>query len=166
MGVDTNTHIGPYIKVKGTKKETIERNIITCLNKECERHKNNLSAEKNFCSDCGSKIGSLKYKEKISLDPYDLIYDEPYEDEFYDELCHAFDEKKTHYFIPNEETPFDKKRGTIDENDNGLVDLTDYNSKEEIEWFKKRYKKIIDVFHKEFGENCLEVRWGIIQWYS
>lgn len=166
MGVDTNINIGPFLKIKGTKKETVECNVVTCLNKECKNHKIDLGEKQKFCSECGGNVGPFKYNQKIVLDPYDLTAEEAYENEFIDELCHAFEENDFHYFIPNQKTPFDNKRGIIEEYDDGLVDLTEYNSKEEIEWFKKKYKKIIDFFHKELGEKCLEVRWGIIQWFS
>ena len=63
-------------------------------------------------------------------------------------------------FIANHHSPFDKKR------DANIIDLTNVNTDEEIAWFKKKYKEIIDIFEKEFGEKSIKINWGVINWYS
>jgi hypothetical protein len=169
MGVDTNIHIGPYMTVKGKKTEMLDREVRTCSNKKCETHKKNqqYSESQKFCAECGAEVSLKKYKEKWVSGPDSLISDEPYEEEFCDELCCTDNESEfENTFISNERSPFDKKRDSIDEYSGGEVDLTDVNPQEEIVWFKKRYKKIIDVFHKEYGPESTTFKWGVIQWYS
>lgn len=162
MGISTNIHIGPYMIVTGEKIEMIDREIRTCSNKKCETYKINQEYVKsqNFCAECGSEIAIKKYKEKWVSDPHQLISDEPYDD-FSDELCWTDPMGcNSGVFIANHEAPFDKDR------DEDLVDLTSVNIQEEIEWFKNKYKDIIEIFHKEFGKNSVKIKWGVISWYS
>jgi len=169
MSVDTNIHIGPYMIVKGEKTEMLDREVLTCSNKNCDTNKNNKSYSKNqkFCDECGSPVAIKHYKEKWVSDAHGLITDEPYEEEFCDELtwtdpmgCN--DEEGV--FIANQKSPFDKNRGDVE--DDEIVDFEDLKPEEELEWFKDRYKKIIDVFKKEFGEESVIIKYGMFKWYS
>ena len=167
MGVDTNMHIGPYMIVKGKKTEFIDRDILTCSNKECQTYKNNqpYTETQNFCAECGNPVEIKKYKEKLVSDANDLITDEPYGDEFVDELCWTDPMGNDDgVFIANERSTFDKKRGDVDDDD--IIDFDNIKIEEEKEWFKKRYKKIIDVFHKEFGEDSVTIKYGMFKWYN
>jgi hypothetical protein len=167
MGVDTNIHIGPYMIVKGKKTEFIDREVLTCSNKKCQTYKDNKphNEKQKFCAECGNPVEIKKYKEKWVSDANDLINDEPYGDEFVDELCWTDPMGGDDgVFIANERSPFEKKRGDVDDDD--IIDFDNIKPEEEKEWFKKRYKKIIDVFHKEFGENSVTIKYGMFKWYS
>lgn len=167
MSVDTNIHIGPYMIVKGKKTEMLDREVLTCSNKKCETYKKNqvYSEKQKFCAECGQPVAIKKYKEKWVSDAYDLITDEPYEEEFLDELTWTDPMGcGSGVFIANENSPFDKNRGDIEDDD--IVDLEDLEPKKELEWFKKRYKKIIDVFKKELGEKSVTIKYGMFKWYS
>lgn len=170
MGVDTHINVGPYLVVKGKKTEMLDKKVRTCTNKKCIVHKNNQEypTTQKFCADCGSEVDIKEYKEKWTCGPDSLISDEPYDDEFCDELCctDGFDNEYENTFVPNESSPYDEKRGRLEEGDVGTIDLTDVEIQKEIKWFEKRYKKIIDVYKKEFGEDSCSVKWGVIQWYS
>ena len=167
MSVNSNIHIGPYMVVKGEKTEMLDREVRTCSDKKCTTNKQNqlYSESQKFCAECGAKIELKKYKEKWVVDAYGLITDEPYDEEFCDELTWT-DQMGCNegVFIANENSPFDKNRGDVEEDD--VVNLEDLEPKKEIEWFKKRYKKIIDVFKKELGENSVTIKYGFFKWYS
>lgn len=168
MGFDTRINIGPYLIVKGKKIEYLDREVRTCTNKSCETHKTNqrYSENQKFCADCGHEVGIKKYKEEWVSGPWKLITDEPYE-EFIDELAHAFQLKDNEdVFIPNQKTPFDKKRGRLSEYEDGMIDLTNASPQEEIAWFEKRYEKILDTFKNEFGPDSYKIKWGAVQWNS
>ena len=169
MGLNTNINIGPYMIVCGKKIELLDREVITCSNKKCATYKNNqaYTNTQNFCAECGAKVELKKFKEKWISDPNGLITDEPYDREFCDELFYAFSIKSGEdIFTANQRSPFDKTRGEIEEDSDCCIDLTNVNYKEEIAWFEKKYKKIIDVFKKEFGEESVIIKWGIVQSYS
>lgn len=165
MGVDTNIHIGPYMIVKGKKVGIIEHEVNTCSNKKCDTYKLNKPYVDNqkFCAECASVLAVKKYKEKYTIYPDTLLDEEPYCDEFVDELCWTDPmgcSRNEGVFIANHRSPFDKKR------DANIIDLTNVNTDEEIAWFKKKYKEIIDIFEKEFGEKSVKINWGVINWYS
>jgi ribosomal protein L37E len=169
MGLSSSIHIGPYMLVTGKKYSTEEYTIRGCSNKECLGYKGKVSFQENkkFCSECGFELKSRICKEKVSITPYDLMCEVPYEEELCDELVHVDTIKGgKDVFMPNESTPFSKKRGSIKGYDNSVVDLMDYDKEAEIEWFKERYKRAIEIFKIEFGQDSVELRWGVIQWVN
>ena len=168
MGVNTKISVGPYMIARGQKKEIIPVIVRTCSNKECVVYNSNRphTEEKKFCGTCGFSIENKINEQEWTFSPYDIIMDEPYSDEFTDELCHAFESEGKEYFLPNEKIPFSKGKNSIEEYDQAEIDLTSYSPEKGIEWFKERYKNIIEVFHKEFGPDSVEIKWGIIQWFN
>lgn len=167
MGVDTNLHIGPYLIVKGEKSEMKKREVWTCTNTDCETHKANkvYVVSQNFCAECGREIGVKQYEEEFKTDAHSLILNKYYE------LCDELSWTDPMgcgggVFISNHYSPFDKERSSGDDDNEEITDLTNVNIKAEIDWFNTKYKTILDIFRKEFGEDSVEVRWGIIEWYS
>lgn len=166
MGTSTNIHIGPYMIVTGKKTEKIDREVLTCSNKKCQTYKDNqpYTDKQKFCAECGHPVEIKNYKENYVSDAYDIINDEPYDEEFVDELCWTDPMGLGDgVFIQNESSPYSKKRKDIDD---GVVDYEDMKPVEEKEWFEKRYKKIINVFKKELGENSVQIKYGIFEWYN
>ena len=166
MGTSKNIHIGPYMIVKGTKAEIIDREILTCSNRYCQSYKDNerYMEKEKFCEKCGHPVETKKYKENCIFDAFDILNDEPYNEEFVDELCWTDPMCLGEgVFIQNESSPYSKKRRELDE---GIVNYEDMKQKEEKEWFETRYKKIIDIFKKELGDDSVQIKYGIFEWYN
>ena len=171
MGVDRNTSIGPYMIVLGEKVEEIERSANACSDKECDNYKSNKEISEKFCSKCGSTVKPKLFKEEYKRDAYKLLWD--LEDEgIIDEEEFCWTDPMGcggGVFLANESSPFEIKRRKNDDGIKGydeVIDLTGINSSEEITWFNERYKKAIDIFKKEFGEDNVKIGWGVIEWYS
>lgn len=151
-------YVGPYLSVTGKKKEVVEREIRTCSNKKCETYRLNQEyiVGQNFCAECGSEVGVKKYKEKLEIDSYDLLYSH---EKFSDELwgAHYAFSKNSDIWIPNSSTPYCAKRES-----ESLIDLTGVDINSEIEWMKKKYNKVIQYLQSELGENSVEVKWGVV----
>lgn len=79
---------------------------------------------------------------------------------FVDELVYVFEIPKIGIFLPNEDTPFEKEK-----NKNKIfVDLLDIDMGKEIDWFKKRYEKLILGVEEKFSSDLVKIRWGAINW--
>ncbi|SRR3990172_7487776 len=158
MGIDINIHIGPYMVTKSNKEIQKECTVNTCLNTDCETHKENQVVHSKFCANCGYSIGKKKYIEIEKITPYSLL-----EDEFLDELHCAYDYENIEIYISNQCSPFDRE---FDSDRFFEIDLQKADSQKEIDWFKERFKKIISCFELEFGKDSIEFKWGIIKWFS
>lgn len=167
MGTDTNTHIGPYMVVNGNNEIQQDSIVKTCSNKECNINKENKEVKSNFCSECGSPVDNKTYKSTKNIRP-DRMLDN--EEEFEDLLSCVNDDygQKTGYqtFIANKYSPFDNKERRIGSWQYGEIDLRNINQEEEIDWFKNEYKNIITLFELTFGKDSVEIKWGLIQWFS
>ena len=167
MGTDTNTHIGPYMVVNGNNETKQELMARTCSNKECKINIENKEVESNFCSECGSPIEGKIYKATKNIRPAKLLYEE---EEFEDLLSCVNDDygQKTGFqtFVSNKRSPFDSKERRFGEWQYGEIDLRNINQTEEIDWFKNEYDNIITLFELVFGKGSVEIKWGVIQWFS
>ena len=173
MSVDRNTNIGAYMIVDGEKTEMIERSVNTCSNEDCKNYKSNKNCDGKFCSICGSLVKPKTFEEEYKTGPRDVYDYLAYEDDENgvdeNDLCWTGQvDCSGGVFISNECSPFEKKRENtrLADKYNGVTDLTDIDLSEEIGWFNKKYKTIIDTFKKEFGEDSVKIGWGVIEWYS
>lgn len=160
MGTETNVHIGPYLVAKGVKGKIESKTVRTCSNVNCTfRYRNKIKLKGGFCSECGSIVENVTFEIKTETTATDLCR------EFGDELTYTSPIcGNSDIFISNITSPYDKIRFATDDSD--IVDLTKVNMQEEINWFKNKFKDILDLIEKEFGKNSTEVLWGVIQWYS
>lgn len=159
MSLDSNLHVGPYMVVKGEK---IEEEVTTCINIECIVHIRNTSKTGKYCDECGSPIGlkNVKKEEKLHARDFDQLDKcEEFVDEliYTDPIC-----GKSNIFISNYTAPFDKKGRFMDE-DGGDLDLRGINIESEIDWFIKKHEKVINFIKSIFGEDSVEIKWGIVQ---
>ena len=164
MGVDTNLSVGPYMIIEGEKEVTITEQIFTCSNGDCEINiKNKNRKGKNNCDQCGSPITNKSFSFVEKKMAKDYFRDA---DEFKNELCYTDSMCCVgNIFISYCGSPFKKIIYDYRYGDD-VIDLTDVNIQEEIDWFKEKYKKIIDYITSEYGEKSVDIRYGVIQWYS
>jgi hypothetical protein len=171
MGVDTNIHIGPYMIVSGELKISVDREIKTCPNEDCEIHKSNISFQpsQNFCLKCGYGTGSKVLQENKEIIPHDLMNGKTIDGVKYkvdwDDLAFTdgnYGNGKDGVIISNHISPFGKRHPE----DVSDVDLTNVKIQDEIDWFKNEFDEDIKTFEKVFGEGSVSIKWGVIQWYS
>lgn len=152
MGIDYNTYVGPYLKVKNLPKTSTET-YHTCVNKKCDNHKKDLYSQ--FCSSCGSKV------EEMIRSCENTVFVEP-TDSFKLHEITFYDSENYDYFIPN-----DGKLGLWADGRTELeIPIKNNTPENELEKFKSRFKKEISILHKEYGENLIEVKWGVLIWCS
>jgi hypothetical protein len=165
MGVDTNLNIGPYMIATGMKKVECNETITTCSDKKCSMYEHNVRIASKFCASCGAAVKEKTYTQHKVFSAAYIISEKR---EFEDCLCCTGvfvqgGNNESMIFVPNQRSPFDKER---DLDDDGAVELTNANAQAEIDWFKETYGKIIEYLHDNLGPDSVEVKWGIVKWYS
>lgn len=168
MGVDTNVNLGPFMTVKGKTEIDVEDTVTTCSNEHCETHKSNTEISKKFCGECGAPAIEKKYTYTETVTPRDLFYSEKYEEDFENELCWTDPmncDEESGVFVPNERSPSEKQLG-FSGDEGFILDFSNLDFKKDIIWFNETFKKQIDIFKKEFGDDSVEIKCGMVQWYS
>ena len=86
-------------------------------------------------------------------------------DEWDDDLWSP--EGMDHIIIPNERPP---QKIRIDDQDNDVADLTDIDLERvkstQIEWFKNKFQPAVDVLADALGVENVQVKWGIVTYWS
>lgn len=167
MGIDTNIHIGPFMIVKGTITFESEESVETCSNEKCINFVKNKQLAQGFCPKCGSPVAERKYTDSEELDASDLVYHEKYYNNFEDKLVWTDPMGCDNgVFIPNQNMPSEIDVENFDSENSFAIDLTKTDFDKQINWFSEHYKKQIDILKKEFGEESIEIKCGIVQWFS
>lgn len=163
MGNYAHLHVGTYMVVTANKEIDVLKKVHTCSDSECDRNKRNKEMTNKFCSICGALTANKDYVVKEFINPYHIICDER---EFVNELCEVSNnDEKRQIFVSNHHAPFDDKK-KLNDYDFYDVNLMERNHLEEIEWFKKRFEKIILFLEEKLGKEAIEFKWGIVQSYS
>ena len=176
MSIDYTVHVGPYVKCANPFVEQDEKSK-GCTNPVCQFYKKLIHMLQNslghgvatFCQGCGQPISEWATK-KITTK---VNSSELFEFEMNQRLCMAATEygfkelknekSKIEIWIANVKRPycgvnFDPKET------NNYFDLTNHNSKEEMEGFLASFAIEIDKLEKAYGKNNVEVKWGIFNW--
>lgn len=163
MGYNTRLYIGPYVLINGCREEEISKSVNTCSNINCEVYKLNqpCTEKQKFCIECGSPFKEKKYKDKIKLSASNCLWSNK---DFIDELAYT-DQMlgESSVWISNQKLPF---RKSLNGDENFDLDLTTVNYQKEIDWFKEKYAKIFDYIQSEFGNDSIEIKWGVVKYYS
>ncbi len=152
MSVSYNVFVGPYIKVRDIEIDRIEE-YHTCLSTGCRNHKKEMSC--GFCPKCGGRIERISrvVKGKIDFD-------------YYDELGGNF----------NEVFEYEKRDFKIFTSDIGNDIGFDGDFKEipignitpatEITNLYEKYNKEVARIKEVFGDENVQVLWGVVTWVS
>ncbi len=155
MSIDYSVHVGPYIVVHNPPVETTEE-YHSCPTKGCPNHKRHMSEK--FCPACGSGIRVVQFPTKAPKD-FDVYK------EFDSRLCEAFcdggpeDLKDAMVFLSDEkghDVVFDPTNELVD------IDLRAVNMPESLDRFQEAFAKEIQRLKEVFGEQAVELRWGVI----
>lgn len=158
MGVSYYVKLGPYIEVKNPPKSSFTE-YFGCPNKKC-RHYNKAFTCK-FCTDCGTAIELVKVPDSKPTE-FDTWK------ETNDRLSKAFSEylpdglKDILILMPN-------KKGLghhFSAYDSALVPLNETIVLSETKRFESEYAKDIARVREVFGENAVQIKWGVIAYAS
>ncbi len=162
MGIGYTVHVGPYVKCNYEMVE-VEAPYMGCPDL------NHKGFVEKFCSKCGKAAILLTKKDmkpsvRIS-ELEEMLYDLKIN---YDNMhSHSFyDENSVYYFSNTRKTPrpfsFDPRSDdfTLDFIDN-KVDI-----QAEIDWLIQNYSKYIEILKKLYGEDKVEISWGVVSYGS
>ena len=157
MGSEMSVSIGPYLEVTGTKRVDTPK-----VRRECPKHPRINQSESKFCKECGELIQNVDYIDTVTLNPKQLLW---HAEGIEDELFSPDYIGKDSIFLPNHTVPGKLK---IRDENGGIVELT--NATEEIntqiDWFKTRYAKVIKFLTETFGYTNVQIKWGVVVYWS
>lgn len=159
MGISYTVHIGPFVQCKKTK--TVKSDRHRCGNSVCERHKQVFSYKDrstNFCSKCGCAIETFQIDQ--NMNPYDLI--EKMNEDLYVKNGNPADEYDV--FLPNKQFRATKEEWRSF--DPRFVDLCRPVSIDapgiDLDEFKSRFATAIKLLMDTYGEEHVEICWGVV----
>ena len=161
MSIDTGVEIGIYLKIKTSKKKTTVHYL---MSPETGRE---FSIEEGikFCPDSGCKlVEKTRHREDLNS-PYAYIEDEEsslYDNEdFWTPEYGPWDRKEAALFLLNVISKYatSLSEDPAEHSINKTVDPAKIISEFEIE-----YKEHLDFYKKEYGENNVMVKYGIVSY--
>jgi hypothetical protein len=173
MGVDRSVYTGPYMIVK-SKKVEFENSRYTCINESCKEFNRDVKRSDKFCSSCGKEHGERVYKDNrmpsIS-DGYDSKeFEEKFgDDHWFDDMWSCIENKDGSVDIYTLDVKDDRKHGYgfgYSADGDGLGPVTPEDITKELATANKEYKDKIDWILNIEGIESVEVKWGIVTYYS
>ncbi len=156
-----NIYLGPYLQAVGFKTIIKKEIIYCCTNEKCVRYKQKRIERNNyihyFCYNCGNALKNFEVEEERGLTPFQLLATKS---EFDDNLSLCWDDKIISIFISNKKTPWSLRN--INDERNKIVNSFEVNVNEEIDYFKKEFKKEIFFLQEQLGQQNIEVKHGLI----
>jgi len=154
MGMDLTTRLTPYIETPRFIEKMVDK-----VKRYCPDHPKIKQEKSKFCSECGDEIINEDYQEKSKIYPYQILREiEDYDYELYS------GEGMDNIFIPNSYPPKNLRIG----DDGGAFEIEDPSEIKEtqVKWFEAKYSKEIEVLKSAFGEDKVQVKWGIVSYWS
>ena len=153
MGMHQQTHLGPYIEILGTLRETE-----TKIERRCPQHLSIQQLNNKFCGICGTLIENFDVPITREISASELLTDN---DEFWSP--EGLDSILLPNDSPDDEIGYDNEEG-------GAINLfgTDMNDlmASQIEWLNLEYSHTISFFKEKCGNDNVQVRWGIVGYWS
>lgn len=163
MGSELSVYIGPFVKCTNEQVDTNVKSK-SCPNSQCKAYYAISAKSAQFCDCCGTKLEELESTIQASKVNLRIILGEIKE-----RLFPIHDRLDNHYWRLN------YWRSNIKAGKEHMVLIHDSVKPENrfqtfkipdeskaLEWFKKTFKKEIEVFIKAYGENCVEVCFGVM----
>jgi len=167
MGMSYRTYVGPYLRCSvRTRPRTKE--IKVCPHFKCRFHTeaNSMPDGSIFCPQCGrkaeDKIIEVEGEVDEVLDDIDLL--EATNERLVPFNC-SYPEMGTHLFISNSTKP----PGVSLERGDGVGEIREYNGiiiDQELAAFRKRHAKDLEIAYEHYGEDRVEVCWGLMAAYG
>lgn len=163
MGIDYTVYVGPFLKCKNAKVDG-ERTIRTCTKPSCKQNKKeSWDRDKKFCEECGSPIGDVVIKvkqDKVDCDP-SIVNDKL--------MIYRLDAKDAHGYDVWISNQYRQNRGKVrefsfDPKSDGeqYVEISIEMIRDEMQEFVQQFEKQIDKLTRLYGEDNVELKWGLI----
>ena len=152
MGMSVSVYVGPYLKVVSDLTSTVTKTKKACVN----GHKVNSS---KFCPDCGKETVNIEFEVKEKR--YILWTELESEDDLWSP------EGFSKILLPTSNRKGSIRVRVENSEETNLTDVDITGKKvDEIKWFHKEYDKYIRVLKSFYGEDNIEICWGIISYWS
>jgi hypothetical protein len=165
MGMSMSCFLGPYLVARTKQVEATEYRR-SCRNKKCKQYDDEIYGGGNFCSLCGKAIVDVPQKvTEDAIDRHEL--QEQIDERLYvcpgDDMHDLMRQSDFHLWLPNLSIP--KCRDFQLHENTMFFPISAANIEEEVAAFKKFYAKEIKVLRKAYGEDAIEVKWGVASYY-
>lgn len=165
--IDYTTYLGPYVLCK-TEKVLSTKEISTCSNTSCQQHEQEVYS-RNFCDRCGHEIKKRQVPIEVdNVDEEDVrlnLLDEALCTAMGDEFYLWMEEHNTHIWLSNRKIP-DVRDLTFDTEEIQFVPIDAKLIAEEVQKFSDFYEKELVILREEYGEENVEVQWGLVHFIS
>ena len=167
MGMDYSGFLGPYVRCGVSTKPSTEE-IKVCSKKGCRFSKksNPMDDRNNFCPQCGSaaKIKTITIKGRVDdkIDAYEVMMATK---ERLTEFNSEYGQEGIHLFVSNST----KSPGITIGRGEPCGEIKQYNGVEidkELMVFRDRHAKDLEILHEHYGEDKVEVVWGLLAEFS
>lgn len=161
MGSSICIHLGPYLLVSKKKIKQDEVRLV-CVNSDCSKFEMEMKAP--FCQQCGEKSKHKTFEIIVEKNINDILHSGEFEDELvcvHDGGCEISEEYDV--LLPNAYVP-----DGLSPNDQGsnVLEIEPDRMEKELDWFMKKYGELIEVIIKEFGEQSVTFKWGLVIHYN
>lgn len=163
MGMYYSGFLGPYVRCSvGTKPCTEE--IKLCSKRGCRfaKKSNPMDNQNNFCPQCGAppKVKVVKIKGAVDdvVDQYDAMMATK---ERLTVFNGEYDQEGIHLFVSN----YTKSPGIRIGSSEPCGEIRQYNGVEidkELMAFRDRHDKDLEILYEHYGEDKVEVCWGLL----
>lgn len=152
MSSHFSVYVGPYARCENTAKK-VTRQVRTCPTVTCERHGMAHSHVIAFCATCGGKLERMS----IERDGWLVSVGDVYE-AFHDRMREIGSSDVLNLWISNS-----SKDGHGETYDCEAGELADgENIKTEVAAFKSAFASELGHLRALYGDDKVEVRWGVI----
>ena len=148
MGLDLSIHVGPYLSVPESKLVTEVK-----IKRVCPKHQT-VHPDAKYCPECGTEIQNVEFEDKKDIYTSQLLWSLGWKDALYS--VGGLD-----VLLPNAHAP---NQIGVDLEINDIHELNDVDELIAYQklWFQDKYGPIIQDLKKEFGDEEVIIKWGII----
>ncbi|MGD9726502.1 MAG: hypothetical protein AB7V39_08900 [Nitrospiraceae bacterium] len=158
-------YVGPYIRCR-TERKPQKITFWGCLSDLCDliHKKERLAHHIKFCPHCGSPCGDTEVDgpEIDAVRPDKLYYET---DERWAMFNAEYASPAMHIFVPNQDWPRDFVPDSTAVGE-VLASAGPNLVTEEIEWLKSTFAEDLKAAHELYGDDKVEVCWGILGEYA
>lgn len=163
MGLNYTTYVGPYISCK-TSKVPSTKTVFGCPTPGCQP--NTLYQSTSFCPVCGSKIEKKEQNCEIDNVNHQEVQEQLKESICVvpgDYFCYFMREKNVHLWIANKRIT----NRSFEHDSKDGIDLFPINEDlidSEKKLFLDFYQKELLFLNEQYGEENVDVQWGLIHY--
>jgi hypothetical protein len=170
MGIDYTTYMGPHVRCKVTKVSSTEKHR-TCSRDSCSQYEQRVYDNKTkFCVQCGSPIEDRDFPIQVdSVDAHEVredLLDEALTTPSGDYFYRWMRDNNIHIWLANRHVPGARKFSFSPRENTQNVPVTPEMIAVEITAFSDFYEKELVILRQEYGEENVEVLWGLIHYIS